>query len=458
MSSLRKVEVERKLETSEKQLAYLKQGYRSVLEFMDKMEQLAQFQDKIDFPPDIDQIWKVFLEDIRNSIALEACALFLVDETTLEFVLNGVSPRDKGTLCRQEIDFQIECGMFSWLINRREPAIVPSAVFKDNQTIIMLPLSTIKQTLGVVLVVTPIQESAITRENMKMLKLLAKQCSLVMENSLLYDRLMKEHESLQSAQARILQSEKLASMGQLTMGAFHEILNPLNIISGHIQFALMDTELNPRMSKNLAIMEEQSNRIADIVKGMLQFSQQADSCEEEIRVNDLIDKAVSFFKDDLESNGIEIVQELDDRLPVIMGEEDNLSQVVTHMIANARDAMPEGGVLRISTLADDGNARSSERPESIKIRFRDTGCGISKEHVNKIFDPFFTTKEAGKGTGLGLSLCYGIVNNHGGFIQVDSKRGKGATFTIHLPAPNVDAPRHATVSPNDLSGKVSRHP
>lgn len=441
MVSVPRAEFEKKLETSEKQVLHLQQGYQSVLEFMDKMEQLAQFQDKIDYPPNIGRIWKVFLEDIRNSIAVEACALFLVDETTREFVLNRVTPKDKGPLCQNEIDFQIECGMFSWFINRREPAVVPSVVFQENRTIIMLPLSTIKQTMGVVLLVTPIQESAITRENMKLLKLLAKQCSLVMENTLLYDRLTEEHESLRSAQAQILQSERLASMSRLTMGAFHEILNPLNIISGHIQFALMDTELNPRMSRYLAIMEEQTDRIAEIVQEMLQFSQPSKADEEEVKINDLIDKAVSFFGDDMKAGGIEIVKELDQCLPVIMGEKDKLSQVVTHLITNARDAMSHGGVLRISTLACTDKSRLSKQPNAVEIRFSDTGCGITKENINKIFDPFFTTKEAGNGKGLGLSLCYGIVNNHAGSIQVESRRSEGATFTIRLPIPCNDGLR-----------------
>lgn len=133
-------EIERKLETSERRLALLQEGYQSTLEFIHKMEQLIQFQDKIDTPSSISEIWNVFLTDIRILIEIEACALFLVDEDTHEFIRKGVSPPDKGAICQREIEFQIECGMFSWIINRREPAIIPSLVFKEKK-IIMLPLS-----------------------------------------------------------------------------------------------------------------------------------------------------------------------------------------------------------------------------------------------------------------------------------------------------------------------------
>jgi hypothetical protein len=148
--------IEQKLKLSEKRIALLQKGYQAVLEFTDKMEQLSQFQDKIDIPSNISQIWRVFLDDIRNSIKVEVCGLFLVDENTHEFVLTNASPEDKGPICQKEIDYQIECGMFSWIINRRQPALIPSFAFKDKKTIVMLPLSTVKRTLGVAFVIKTI--------------------------------------------------------------------------------------------------------------------------------------------------------------------------------------------------------------------------------------------------------------------------------------------------------------
>jgi diguanylate cyclase (GGDEF)-like protein len=170
----------------------------ALVELVDKIEQLGQFQDRIDFPANIRQIWRVFLGDLKNLIAVDVCALFMVDDDTHEFALRYVSPEDQRSVCQKEINFQIECGTFSWIINRRQPALIPSLVFENERSIIMLPLTSTKRTL-----LTPIQENHITQENVKLLTMLAKQYSLVMENTILYERLRKKHTSLEKANGEI---------------------------------------------------------------------------------------------------------------------------------------------------------------------------------------------------------------------------------------------------------------
>ena len=175
----------------------------ALIELIDKIEQLGQFQDRIDFPANIRQIWRVFLGDLRNLIEIEVCALFLVDDDSHEFALRYVTPNNKRSICQKEINFQIECGIFSWIINRRQPSLIPALVFDNDRSIIMLPLTSTKRTLGVVLLLTPIRENYITQENMKLLTMLAKQYSLVMENTILYERLRKKHTSLEKANGEI---------------------------------------------------------------------------------------------------------------------------------------------------------------------------------------------------------------------------------------------------------------
>jgi signal transduction histidine kinase len=426
-------EIEKKLKLNEKRIDVLQKGYQAVLEFTDKMEQLSQFQDKIDIPSNISQIWRVLLDDIRNSIKVEVCGLFLVDENTHEFALKNASPEDKGPICQREIDYQIECGTFSWIINRRQPALIPSLVFKDKKTIILLPLSTVKRTLGVVLVLTPIEESSITQESLKLLTMLAKQCSLVMENTLLFEHLSKEHETLKKAQAQIVQGEKLASIGRLAAGASHEILNPLNIIAGHIQLLLMDKDLSPRLSKHLDIMRDQSDRIAKIIKGLLQFSHHPKPRIREVKLNSLIEMVLSMFEHEARFYSIEIIKEIDPNLPSVMGNDERLSQVLFNLLSNSINAMSEGGTLTISAKTSANDGRLSGKSGFVEVRFQDTGCGIAEENIDKIFDPFFTLKEDGNGIGLGLSLSYGIVREHGGTISVESKVNEGTNFTIYLP-------------------------
>jgi diguanylate cyclase (GGDEF)-like protein len=197
----------------------------ALLELIENIERLGQFQDRLDFPSSINQIWQAYLVDVQNLIEIEVCALFLVDEKSNEFTLKYSVPEDTARLCRKEIDLQIECGIFSWIVNRRQPALIPGLAFDKAKSIVMLPLSTVKRTLGVVMILTPIQESFITQENMKLLTMLTKECSLVMENTLLYERLRRKHLSLEKANKEIKLLSRTDSLtGCYNRGHLNELL------------------------------------------------------------------------------------------------------------------------------------------------------------------------------------------------------------------------------------------
>ncbi len=197
----------------------------ALLELIENIERLGQFQDRLDFPSTVNQIWKAFLVDVQNLIEIEVCALFLVDEKTNEFTLKYSVPEDEAKRCKKEIDLQIECGIFSWIVNRRQPALIPGLAFEKDKSIVMLPLSTVKRTLGVVMILTPIQESFITHENMKLLTMLTKECSLVMENTLLYERLRRKHLSLEKANKEIQLLSRTDSLtGCYNRGHLNELL------------------------------------------------------------------------------------------------------------------------------------------------------------------------------------------------------------------------------------------
>lgn len=175
-----------------------------LIELAEKIEQLAQFQDTIEIPAGIQRIWEAFLRDARNLIEIESCALFMVDETTQEFVLSHAAPEDRAAAFQKEIDAQIELGIFPVVLKRRQPSITPALGFSHELSVVMLPLATVKRTLGMVMVLTPLQDSLVTQENMRLLSVLARQCSLVMENSILYEKLRKEKDSLEQANKKIL--------------------------------------------------------------------------------------------------------------------------------------------------------------------------------------------------------------------------------------------------------------
>ncbi len=197
----------------------------ALLELIEKIERLGQFQERIDFPSSVNQIWLAFLADVQNLIENDVCALFLVDETNNEFTLKYSVPENMAKHCRKEIDLQIECGIFSWIINRRQPALIPALSFDKEKSIVMLPLSTVKRTLGAVMILTPIQESLITHENLKLLTLLTKEFSLVMENNQLVERLRKKQLSLEKANKEIKLLSRIDSLtGCYNRGYLNELL------------------------------------------------------------------------------------------------------------------------------------------------------------------------------------------------------------------------------------------
>ncbi len=196
-----------------------------LIELAGKIEQLAQFQDTIEIPAGIQRIWEAFLRDARNLIEIESGALFMVDESTQEFVLTQAAPEDRGTAFQKEIDAQIEIGTFPVILKRRQPSITPALGFSHDLSVVMLPLATVKRTLGMVMVLTPLQENLVTQENMRLLSVLGRQCSLVMENSILYEKLRKDKESLQEANKKILYlSQRDALTGCFNRGYMNDQL------------------------------------------------------------------------------------------------------------------------------------------------------------------------------------------------------------------------------------------
>jgi diguanylate cyclase (GGDEF)-like protein len=204
--------------------ATMNENQSALIQLVDKIEQLGQFQDKIEFPASSKQIWDVFLEDVRALIELEGCALFMVDDNH-EFSLAYAMPESLGPVCQKEIESQIEYGIFPWIVRRRQPALIPAFAFDRGQSVVMLPLATAKRTLGMVMVLTPLQESLVTQENLRLLSVLARQCSLVMENSLLYDRLRRKNDSLEKANKQIRYlSQRDALTGCYNRGYMNEHL------------------------------------------------------------------------------------------------------------------------------------------------------------------------------------------------------------------------------------------
>lgn len=239
---------------------------------------------------------------------------------------------------------------------------------------------------------------------------------------------------LQTAQKQILRSEKLAGIGRLAAGVCHEILNPLNIISGHSQALLMERPEDQSLTEDLNSVMEEIRRIEKIIGGLLKFSRKGNMELRNTNVNNELESVLSILEKDMILEGIRIQRDFQEDVPTLLLDSDRMRQVFLNIINNGKYAMPRGGVLTIATrkLSPD-KRREEDGGDLLQIRFSDTGTGIKKEDLGRIFDPFFTTKPEDKGTGLGLSVCHAIIEKHGGTIEVESEIGKGTSFIIDLP-------------------------
>jgi two-component system, NtrC family, sensor kinase len=223
---------------------------------------------------------------------------------------------------------------------------------------------------------------------------------------------------------QLLEREKLSSIGLLAAGVAHEVNTPLAGISSYAQMLIQQIPDNDPKHKLLEKIHHQTLRASGIVNNLLNFSRTGDSDFREVEVNRVLDDTIQLLEPQLRNSQVEIVRHYGQELMPAQGNASKLQQVFMNLILNARDAMPEGGRLTIQT-------RMVET--SLVIDFRDTGQGIEPENIARIYDPFFTTKDVGQGTGLGLAISYGIIQEHGGRIFVESRPNEGAHFTIKLP-------------------------
>jgi two-component system NtrC family sensor kinase len=247
----------------------------------------------------------------------------------------------------------------------------------------------------------------------------------------LEERVKERTDQLVAVQAQMARSEKLASIGRLAAGVAHSINNPLG---GILSLSMLAQEgcTDPPLRDDLETISKQALRCREIVKGLLEFSHQAEARVTRTDVNPIVDGAVQLLERQAVFLNVTIDRRLQPDLPPVLVDPGQLQEVVTNLVVNAVDAMEDGGALTIETSSVHKGAPGSDRPE-VLIRVADTGRGIPPDVMPFLFEPFFTTKAVGKGTGLGLAIAHGVVTRAGGRIEVSSSP-KGTVFIIRLPA------------------------
>ena len=294
-------------------------------------------------------------------------------------------------------------------------------------------------TLGALNAANRLDGQDFTSGDLKLLATVAGLAGAALENALLVSSLKRANRELQEAnrtivnqQAAMLQAEKLSSLGRMAAGIAHELRNPLTVILGRVQLALMRAASDQEhdvadVSRTLGYVEQQALRADRIIRSLSTFAREGTTEMGPVDLGTVVTAVLELVRPQVKMDRIEVRTELDPDLPSIRANHDQLLQVFINLIVNASQAMPEGGTVSIAVRA--------AHPGMVRAIVADTGCGIPPENLARIFDPFFTTKPRGEGTGLGLSIIHGIVESHGGTINVASKPREGTTFTLDFPVP-----------------------
>lgn len=324
---------------------------------------------------------------------------------------------------------------------------------RDRETIITAnirsaicaPVQTQVDLRGVIYADCVTETAGFTEPDLRLLSVISLQVASAIDNARLYEKLEAEKRALAEANAkiklaqqRLVQSEKLAGVGQLAAGIVHDIRNPMQLILGHSQFLLgnlRDQDLagcdRQEFVDGLTEIERGVTHVNEIVSQLLAFARQAKPELRETRLNDIVAETLRFMQPEINKHRVTAVTQFERLLPPVLADANQLKQVIINIVINAAQAMPGGGTLTVTT-----SLRNEEGRGMVALAFADTGTGMTPEQMSKVFDPFYTTKTAGAGpggTGLGLSVSYGIVENHGGRIVAESEPGRGSVFTILLP-------------------------
>jgi two-component system NtrC family sensor kinase len=245
-----------------------------------------------------------------------------------------------------------------------------------------------------------------------------------------YEGMAKDITARLHMERQLQQADKLASLGQISTGLAHEINNPLGVMLGYTQLLLRDSKPGTQIYDDLKTIEKHARNCKTVVEDLLKFARSTRTTKSSIDVNECIEEVISLLVHQFELDNISVNTGLDHNLPTLVADGEKLKQVFMNLLMNAKQSISGEGMIQVNSKLDLSG-------RNLLVSISDNGCGIPARNIDKIFDPFFTTKPVGEGTGLGLSVSYGIIQDHDGRIEVDSRPGKGSTFTLVLPVAEV---------------------
>lgn len=420
---------------------------------------------------DTAQILCLLLEEIRAFWNVSAGMIWMVEESSGDLVCTQVTEpyKEQGTRWR----LPAGRSLLGWVQREKKGLIVDDApqdprfnnIEQNNlplRALLAVPLQSNSTTIGVLQFVDE-QIGRFTETDLKLVESLAATAVNTIENARLHQNLQTQFQKLKSTQAQLIQSEKLAAIGELISGIAHELNNPLASII--LYAGLMEARgVDDKVRRDLKQIVIQSHRASNVVHGLLDFARQRSSERTPTQVNDVLKRTVDLLAYELRTHNIKVETNFSTTMPIILADGHQLQQVFVNLINNALQAMnnEKGGKVTLTTKYCMSRLMEPDSKKTILIIIQDDGPGIAQESASHIFDPFFTTKAAGKGTGLGLAVCRGIITNHQGEIWMESELGRGAAFFIELPiiAPEeelvTDVVEKTAVSPDTYTATEKR--
>jgi signal transduction histidine kinase len=394
---------------------------------------------------DLQEALTIITDHITRLLGVAATSVVLYDKTEGDLWFAAASGEGSDYVRGKRL--AMGQGVAGWVVQHGEPTLVPdvskdprwfSDFDKENDfttcSILCVPLQAKGQTIGAFEAMNK-ENGPFDQEDLRLMKSLAAPAATAIENARLYEELRQGMRRLEETQAQLIQSAKLAAVGELAAGVAHEINNPLTSIIGFTRLLLEDLPPDHQMYADLETIDREAARARQIVRGLLDFARAGDPVLAPVDLNALVEETVMLVYTRSVQAKVSLAKDLLP-LPQVMLDANQIKQVLVNLLNNAVQAMPDDGQLTVATRLTECEIDDIHCPMAA-VYVSDSGVGIPPENLERIFDPFFTTKEVGQGTGLGLSVSYSIIKKHNGKIEVESAPGVGSTFTILLPTDGV---------------------
>jgi len=383
---------------------------------------------------DLDGVLKTTIRGIQEILQVEAGSLILVDEEADRLVFRTTFSPEQGWITGRTIQpgegivgHVVESGESQLVNNVERDRYFSSEVDEEagitSRTILCVPLEVHDQVVGAIEVINRL-DGVFTDQDLELLQAMAASVAVAVENANLYSELADFAKELERSQAQLVQAEKMAAIGRLAASIAHEINNPLQAIHNTLHLSLHESLSDDKRLQYLGMAQGEVQRLIEIVQRMLDFYRPSRGAVVSTDVNSVLENVLALSQKRLQHGNIRVHSRLNPDLPAVPMVSDQITQVFLNIVINAIDAMPSGGDLRLETMLSEGG-------EWVLVYFHDTGPGMPAEQIANLFEPFYTTKS--DGTGLGLAISYGIVERHGGTVEVSSQPGQGATFVVKLP-------------------------